>query len=35
LIKNFYHLSEHRILNVNKIEKFNEWIRFKDKWDKT
>jgi hypothetical protein len=35
LIKDFYHLSEHRFLNVKKIEKFNQWIRFKDKWDKT
>ena len=35
LIKDFYHLSEHRFLNVNKIDKFNQWISFKDKWDKT
>jgi hypothetical protein len=27
-------LTEHRHLNVNKIAKFNQWILFKNKWDK-
>ena len=35
LIKEFYHLREHRFLNVNKVDEFNQWIRFKNKWDKT
>lgn len=34
LIKDFYLLEEHRILNVNQIDKFNQWITFKNKWDK-
>jgi len=35
LIKDFYNLREHRFLDVKKIDKFNHWISFKNKWDKT
>ena len=34
LIRKFYLLSEHINLNVNKLDKFNQWVMFKDKWDK-
>ena len=34
LIKDFYLLKEHRYLNVNEIDKFNQWVIFKNKWDK-
>ena len=34
LIKDFYLLQPHRNLDVNKIDKFNQWIQFKSKWDK-
>jgi hypothetical protein len=34
LIKDFYELNPHRNLNVNTIDKFNQWVIFKDKWDK-
>lgn len=30
LIKNFYLLVDHRHFNVNQIDKFNEWINFKN-----
>jgi hypothetical protein len=32
LIKEFYLLRIHR--NSQDIHKFNEWIKFKDKWEK-
>lgn len=34
LIKDFYLLHDHSNLDVNKIDKFNQWIQFKNKWDK-
>lgn len=34
LIKDFYLLQQHSNLDVNNIEKFNQWIQFKNKWDK-
>lgn len=34
LIKDFYLLEHHSNLNIKKINKFNEWIQFKNKWDK-
>jgi hypothetical protein len=34
LIKDFYMLEHHSNLRVNRIDKFNEWIQFKNKWDK-
>lgn len=34
LIKDFYLLEPYRNLDVNKIDKFNQWIQFKNKWDK-
>jgi hypothetical protein len=34
LIKDLYQLIEHRNLNVKNIENFNQWITFKNKWDK-
>lgn len=34
LIKDFYLLQHHSNLDVKKIDKFNEWIQFKNKWDK-
>jgi hypothetical protein len=34
LIRKFYLLSEHINLNVNKLDKFNQWVMFKNKWDK-
>lgn len=34
LIKDFYLLQHHSNLDVNKIDKFNQWIQFKNKWDK-
>jgi hypothetical protein len=34
LIKEFYLLSDHRILNLNELDKFNQWVIFKNKWDK-
>ena len=34
LIKEFYTLREYRHLNVNEINKFNEWVIFKNKWEK-
>ena len=33
-IKEFYSLSEYRNLNTNYIKEFNQWVTFKDKWDK-
>jgi hypothetical protein len=32
LIKEFYLLTIHR--KSLEIEKFNEWVKFKDKWEK-
>jgi hypothetical protein len=34
LIKEFYQLNHHSILDVKEIDKFNQWIQFKNKWDK-
>jgi len=34
LIKEFYLLSDYRNLNINYINEFNQWVTFKDKWDK-
>lgn len=34
MIKEFYLLSEYRDLNINYINEFNQWVTFKDKWDK-
>lgn len=34
MIKEFYILSNHRNLNIKHIDEFNQWIQFKDKWEK-
>ena len=34
LIKEYYLLQNHRKLDVTKIDKFNQWIQFKNKWKK-
>lgn len=34
LIKDFYLLEHYRKLNVKNIDKFNQWIQFKNMWDK-
>lgn len=34
LIKNFYLCRDHGYLDVNRLDKFNEWIKFKNQWDK-
>lgn len=34
LIKEYYIMCDHRILDIKKIDKFNKWIQFKDKWEK-
>ena len=34
LIKDFYILQQYRKLNVKNISEFNQWIQFKNKWDK-
>jgi hypothetical protein len=34
LIKEFYQLEHHINLDVKRIDKFNQWIQFKNKWDK-
>jgi len=34
LIEEFYLLSKYRVLKVDKIDKFNQWVIFKNKWDK-
>jgi hypothetical protein len=34
MIKEFYILSNHRNLNIKYIDEFNQWIQFKDKWEK-
>jgi hypothetical protein len=34
LIKDFYLLKDYKSLNINNLEKFNEWILLKKKWDK-
>jgi hypothetical protein len=34
LINTFYLCSDHRFLNINRLDKFNEWINFKNQWDK-
>ena len=34
LIKDFYRLRTHANFNVNKIYEFNQWVIFKDTWDK-
>jgi len=34
LIKDFYLLKDYKSFNNNNLEKFNEWILFKKKWDK-
>lgn len=34
LMEDFYLLKKHRYLNVNEIDKFNQWVIFKNKWDK-
>ena len=34
LINTYYLYCDHRFLNVNKLEKFNQWIEFKNQWDK-
>ena len=33
LIKDYYLLKEHSHLNVKKIDKYNQWVIFKNKWD--
>ena len=35
LIKTFYELKDHRHLNIKQVDKFNQWIIFKNKWEKT
>ena len=34
LIKDFYMLEHRSNLSINRIDKFNQWIQFKNKWDK-
>ena len=34
LIKEYYQLEHHINLDVKRIDKFNQWIQFKNKWDK-
>jgi intein-encoded DNA endonuclease-like protein len=34
LIKDFYLLQPYRNLDVNKLDEFNRWIQFKNKWDR-
>jgi hypothetical protein len=34
LIKEYYLLRDYSKLNVNEIDKFNQWVIFKNKWDK-
>jgi len=34
LIKDFYHYQEYINIDINQLEKFNDWIKFKNKWDK-
>jgi len=34
MIKEYYLLSEYRYLNSNHINEFNQWVTFKNKWDK-
>ena len=34
LIKNFYNCKDYRYLEINQLDKFNEWIKFKNQWDK-
>jgi hypothetical protein len=34
LIKNFYFCRDYMCLDINQLEKFNEWINFKNQWDK-
>lgn len=34
LVKEFYQLQHHINLDVKRIDKFNQWIQFKNKWDK-
>lgn len=34
LIKEFYKLKNYRKMGVKNINKFNQWIQFKNKWDK-
>ena len=34
LIKDFYLLEHHSNLSIKRIVKFNQWIQFKNKWDK-
>jgi hypothetical protein len=34
LIKEFYQFQPYSKLDVKKIDKFNQWIQFKNKWDR-
>lgn len=34
MIKEFYTLSKYRKLNVKYLNEFNQWVQFKDKWEK-
>lgn len=34
LIKEFYLLDNYIDLNIKELDKFNQWLKFKDKWDK-
>lgn len=34
LIKEFYLLKDYKDLNVKEIDKFNQWVSFKNKWDR-
>jgi len=34
LIKEFYQLKDHRDLCIKGLEKYNQWVLFKNKWDK-
>ena len=34
LINTYYLYCDHRFFNVNQLEKFYQWIEFKNKWDK-
>ena len=34
LIKNFYLCRNYKCLDINQLDKFNEWIKFKNQWDR-
>ena len=34
LIEEFYQLNHYNTLDVKNMDKFNQWLHFKNKWDK-